>query len=377
MKVFAYIVLFCALFTFCTYWYQASYSSTPKFTTITYGEVAPGTIYTTLINMNAYESFLPKTDSYIIELDSVGTLQYAKKISDEFTYVDYRAYDDGLYTIGRFPSEPKIKNGAWEIRDTNRSVVKELVVSDNPITDDHGVYRMKNGNYVLPSYKQHQGENGQVVVSFLIEEVTPAGEVVFVWDSINHIELNEKDSVEVREYWLENNINDYFHGNSIAEANDGNFLLSGRHINQIVKIDHQTGEVLWQLGGKSSDFTFIDDPLGGFSHQHSVSQLPNGNILLYDNGNQHSPPQTRVVEYQLDEEKGTATLVWSYQIPGRFTFATGSVQRLPDGHTLIGWGMEYEMTSSTTRITELDENGEVVMEIFFPDDAGFYSAYKL
>jgi len=131
------------------------------------------------------------------------------------------------------------------------------------------------------------------------------------------------------------------------------------------------------LGGKDSDFIFYNDPLLGFNHQHSVTQLPNGNILLYDNGNLHNPPQTRVVEYKLDEKTMTATLVWSYGIPGRFTYAAGSVQRLPNGHTLIGWGIEDIMDNNKPRITELDENGGVVMNIYFPDNVGFYSAYKI
>ncbi len=342
-----------------------------------YGSVAPGHIYTTMINMNAYLDSMPVTTSYKVELNERGELVEAQEVGPEVTYIDYIKHEENLFSVGRFPSNLHVKDGVWELRNAAGEVIDELEVADNPNTDDHGLVRLQNGNFVLPSYKLHTLENGTEVESFVIEEVTPEGEVVFVWDSLDYIPLSESDFEETRPHWLETGMNDYIHGNRIAEANDGNLLVSGRHINQIINIDRQTGDVLWQLGGKNSDFTFIDDPYNGFSHQHSVSQLPNGNILLYDNGNQHNPPQTRVVEYKLDLERMTATLVWEYKIPGRFTFATGSVQRTPESHTIIGWGMELPMTSTKPRITELDEHGDVVMEIFFPDDVGFYSAYKL
>jgi outer membrane protein assembly factor BamB len=200
--------------------------------------------------------------------------------------------------------------------------------------------------------------------------------VVFSWDSIDHIDLTEADFIEQREWWIKNNINDYFHGNSVAEAVDGNLLISGRHTNSIIKIDRTSGAVLWRLGGTKSDFTFIDDPEGGFSHQHSVHQLPSGNILLYDNGNQNPRQISRVVEYAIDEVTKTARLVWSYS-DGRFTYATGSVQRLKNGNTLIGWGLERDRQRATVpRITEVNQAGVVMMQIYFPDYSGLYNVFK-
>ena len=45
-----------------------------------------------------------------------------------------------------------------------------------------------------------------------------------------------------------------------------------------------------------------------------------------------------MVEYQIDETAHTATMVWQYQhAPALFTQFTGSVQRLQNGNTFIGW----------------------------------------
>ena len=85
----------------------------------------------------------------------------------------------------------------------------------------------------------------------------------------------------------------YAHGNSIDMAADGNLILSCRHLDAVVKINSQTGNIIWRLGGRKSDFVFLDDPLGGPSHQHCARMLANGNLLMFDNGNLHHPPVSR------------------------------------------------------------------------------------
>ena len=65
--------------------------------------------------------------------------------------------------------------------------------------------------------------------------------------------------------------------------------------------------MLWRLGGRKGEYRFVDDPLDGFSKQHAVKMLPNGNILLFDNGTDHVPAQSRAVEYRLDHRATSPT----------------------------------------------------------------------
>ena len=47
------------------------------------------------------------------------------------------------------------------------------------------------------------------------------------------------------------------------------------------------GEVVWKLGGRASDFTFVDteeDPDRWALAQHTATELPNGDIMVFDNG---------------------------------------------------------------------------------------------
>jgi hypothetical protein len=100
--------------------------------------------------------------------------------------------------------------------------------------------------------------------------------------------------------------------------------------------------VIWRLGGKRNDFAFTNDV--GFSHQHDIRRLANGNISLFDNGNQRLPPYSRVVEYTIDETNKTITRVWQYPATkDRYTEFMGNGQRLINGNTMISWGAIPEL----------------------------------
>lgn len=128
------------------------------------------------------------------------------------------------------------------------------------------------------------------------------------------------------------------HPNAIAFDLDGGIIASFRNLGAIVKIDPNTHQVLWQMGGARNQFTFIGDPYNGFGGQHSVRVLPNGHFLIFDNGVTHTPQTSRAVEYAVDESAKTATMVWQY-VPSSpvFNEFTGSVQRLSNGNTVIAW----------------------------------------
>ena len=121
-----------------------------------------------------------------------------------------------------------------------------------------------------------------------------------------------------------------------------------------MKIGRDNGQIIWILGGPNNQFTIMNDEYNGFSRQHDVRRLGNGNLLLFDNGNEHVPPISRAVEYELDETDMTASLVWEFSHPeGYLGLAMGSVQRLPNNNTLVNWGRLEEQVSV---ITEVDQN---------------------
>lgn len=185
--------------------------------------------------------------------------------------------------------------------------------------------------------------------------LAPDGSAEFSWSAWDHLRIQD---------WIEpprpDPVNpeqpDFDHPNALAFDLDGNYIVSWRNLGEVTKIDARSGEVLWRLGGANNQFTFVDDPRGGFSAQHYARVLPDGHLLLYDNGTRHKPQETRVVEYALDVAARTATLVWAFRhVPPIYTAYVGSVQRLASGNTAIGYGF-------AGHVTEVAPDGSVVWE---------------
>jgi len=101
----------------------------------------------------------------------------------------------------------------------------------------------------------------------------------------------------------------------------------------------------------------------------------NGNILLFDNGNLHPVQASRAAEYQLDEQAMTATLVWEYRRnPDVFAPSRGSVQRLPNGNTIIGWGSAP--VRGYPQATEVTPEKEIVFEMSVPTGMNSFGVYR-
>jgi hypothetical protein len=203
------------------------------------------------------------------------------------------------------------------------------------------------------------------VIGLIVQEIDENKNVIFQWRSWDHFQITDA----THENLLANRI-DYVHGNAIDLDYDGNVLISSRHLDEITKINRQTGEIIWRLGGKNNEFSFTNDPIG-FSHQHNIRYLPNGNYTLFDNGNYHDPHFSRAVEYKLDTANMTATLIWQYRnSPDYYGGAMGNVQRLPGGNTFIGWG------ATNPSFTEVRPDGEKTLEMTFANNVFSYRAFK-
>src|SRR3954454_8545973 len=171
-------------------------------------------------------------------------------------------------------------------------------------------------------------------------------------DGSTEFEWNAWDDVAPSE-WIEppppDPINpgepDYDHPNSLGFDRDSNYIVSFRHLGQIMKIDARSGRIMWRLGGKKNQFTILNDPLNGFSAQHSARIMSNGNLLLYDTAPRHNPPESRAVEYALDTTAKTATLVWQFRhSPIIYTPYVGLVQRLANGNTVVAYAQAGHVT---------------------------------
>lgn len=155
--------------------------------------------------------------------------------------------------------------------------------------------------------------------------------------------------------------------NSVAVDEAGDLLVGFRDSSQITNIHYPNGKIIWQLTQKTWEFP--NDEFHGFRLQHCVRWVGNDHLLLFDNGDANSNRPPRAVEYEINPGLKTAKLVWEYRSPFRENYPVlgGSVQRLSNGNTLIGWGTPQDIYTSAQVLrplfTEVSSSGKVVREL--------------
>jgi hypothetical protein len=211
------------------------------------------------------------------------------------------------------------------------------------------------------------GQPNATVRGALIQEKDPSGNIVWQWSSWGHIDILDCDTTHID---LTGQFIDYVHTNAIEEDDDGNILISSRNLHEITKISRSNGNIIWRMGGKNNEFEFIGDDTLGFSGQHHIRKLDNGNYLLFDNGWYHPQVVSSALELELDEVNKTALVVNRYRSQPNdiLGWIMGSSQRLPGGNTLVGWG------SGVPNVTEFKADGSKALEFEF--ESVSYRAFK-
>lgn len=131
---------------------------------------------------------------------------------------------------------------------------------------------------------------------------------------------------------------DWAHTNAVFFDEPSNaFIVSVRRQDAVVKIDADSGEIIWILG-EHDRWTepwseHLLTPRGGLewpNHQHAPMVTGRGTILLFDNGSSRGGPYeedpaasekySRAVEYEINEETMEVWQVWAYGGPGSEMF---------------------------------------------------------
>jgi Arylsulfotransferase (ASST) len=190
------------------------------------------------------------------------------------------------------------------------------------------------------------GTASQTVWDYVVQEIdVRTGNVLFSWDSLDHVPVTDSDLSPSRS----GAAFDYFHGNSISLTPDGNLLISGRNVSAVYKVNSATGAIMWELGGKHSSFTLAPSGQQWFCYQHDARQPKPNVVTLFDDGG--AGPSTcpnhasRALTLTLNASSHTATITRDLgHNPPLHASLWGSNQTLPHGEALVSWGGLKEIT---------------------------------
>ncbi|MBA3649326.1 MAG: aryl-sulfate sulfotransferase [Chitinophagales bacterium] len=311
------------------------------------------------------------TNSFNTIINNDGSIVWARDVGSGGR--DFKLNVNGYLTY--FVNDRAI----YLVLDSNYNVIDSVQCGNGleMATNNHEFMMYPDGHSFLLAYDNvttdmtAYGGLPDAVVQFpVIQEIDQNHEVVFEWRTMDHFQITDADKYVS----LANALIDFAHTNSIEKDSDNNLLISNRNMDELTKIDHETGDIIWRMNGENNQFTFVNDNIPEhFSNQHDLRRLANGNITLFNNGNHLVPLISSAKEYALDQVNKVASLIWHYEHPdvnGYHVYgsATGSTQRLPDGNTMIDWGLIYNNVGLPNQ-TEIDSNNNIVWEMTF-DSSG-------
>jgi hypothetical protein len=253
--------------------------------------------------------------------------------------------------------------GEYVILDSSYREVKRVRAGNGYVGDHHEFLITTDDTALLTIYSPVRWDlspvggpsNGAVLDGIAQEVDIESGEVLFEWHSLDHVGI-ENTYRELPEN--EQTPFDYFHINSIDVDLDDNLLVSSRTTFAVYKIDRRSGEIIWKLGGKESDFEMGEGTW--MRYQHDARRHPDGTITVFDNGGVQKDDKSYGLVLDPDEDEMTVSLVREYPDPsGKVAAVMGNVQVLPDGGAFIGWG-------SLPLFSEFGPDGELLFNAVFP-----------
>ncbi|MFW6276741.1 MAG: aryl-sulfate sulfotransferase [Bacteroidota bacterium] len=263
-------------------------------------------------------------------------------------YMDVNFYNNFVFPIELTPDKTLLfgyGNYIWEA-DLSGEIVKEIHLPEVG-NIHHDIIKLDNGNYIVSvamggTVIDSSGNTIETMDDNVIE-VDQSGAILTTWDLREILDIDRYDIVQ--------NPQDWFHMNAIAyDASDHSLIISGRH-QGVIKVDWNNN-LKWIMSphrgwGKSGRdgtgpdtkpylLTAVDGAANPYNEnvqsgtenisefewpwgQHDPELLPNGNIIIFDNGTNRNfgmfdqnTNYSRMVEYKIDEENMTIHQVWSY-----------------------------------------------------------------
>lgn len=260
----------------------------------------------------------------------------------------------------------------------------------------HDVYEQDDGNFLVTANKV----GIDTVEDFVVEVDRDSGQIVKEWDM---------RPILPRRYTLIEDEEDWFHINAvIRDERDDSLIISGQR-SALVKVT-QDNELRWilapQLGWEGFE-DFLLTAEGSAEHewnwgQHAPEVLPNGELLLFDNGFGRGygagADYSRAVTYRIDEDVnggGVTQQTWQFGKERGSEFHSPVISDVDyladDDHVLItsgslgfdlnyispsDFGIDFIEQPEKASIVEVDFDGNVIFEMIVTSTLSRGSVYR-
>jgi len=359
------------------------------------------------LTLVSYRGILNPNTPFMI--DAFGKVRWILDYSEHIVFNQFQ-YEVGIERLrnGNFYFGESRSNAIYEI-DAYGEILNSWDVS--PYEFHHNVQEKPNGNFLLTANDVggiHLNGN-QTHKDQVIEIDRQGSGIINVWDLKESINEN-------RTVWGANvgdAVIDWAHGNAVIFDESDNTIIVSCQRQGLIKLDSENN-VVWILaphlswgqnrrGENLSDYllTPLDavsypitdtDILNGYAnhpdfewnwYQHAPKLLPNGNLIVFDNGNWRNYTDTekysRAVEYEINHDEKTIRQIWQYgKYRSEETFSTvvSDVDYLPQtGNILFSPGYKTDNGNGQQggRIVEIDYTTK---EVVFEARLSGYSSFQ-
>ncbi len=269
-----------------------------------------------------------------------------------------------FYAGNRAPGDAGHGYGEYTLLNDHYQFVAHIGAGNGLHADFHELQITKQGTALIGAYEpvfQNFGHGNQVVYDYVVQEVDfqHGNKVLFEWHALDHVPLSQSHlAVPASGNY------DWFHGNSIAQDNDGNLLVSARNTWVVYKINRSTGKVMWELGQPNhaaAQFRLSGSKLGWFCYQHDARANPDGSYTVYDDGGggPGCNHPARGMLFHLNVGGKVATLVRGFRHgPDIYTQFTGSMRTQSNGDAVVDW-------ANVPQLSEFGSDGRIKLDMKF------------
>lgn len=373
-------------------------------------KMEPGVTLINFLGDNEYDTHRP----FII--DNYGDIRWLLRLKDHpemriTAHTGLKRNKKGNFYCG------DVKTGRILEFDMVGNILNTWNIQEKGYSFHHDVIEIPNGHLIATASKDGSiGQDGKVTTyDYVVEVDNETGAIVNEWDLKKSLDETRKtfvpagDTIAVFGNWA--------HGNAVIYSEDDDCIIVSCRYQGVAKLTRNnqlkwimTPHKEWKnsltllkpLDAKGEKIADIEILNGEKNHddfewcwgQHCPVFMPNGNILLLDNGfyrnyqtydKDREKAYTRSVEYKINEEQKTIQQVWEYgKERGKSCFAMGvsSTDYLPKtNHVLFCPGVGTPTVNGRGgRIIEVDyKTKEVISEFHFsvPNYLAFHRANRI